>query len=100
AMTMTTPPTLAADVLRRLSTGRDAQLEELCQWLRIGSVSSDPAAGEAMQQAARWVEAKLRSAGLATERIATTGFDLVYAETAPVPGAPVVLVYGHYGVQP
>ena len=34
------------------------------------------------------------------ELIETAGHPLVFAETAPVPGAPVVLVYGHYDVQP
>jgi succinyl-diaminopimelate desuccinylase len=32
--------------------------------------------------------------------VATQGHPLVYAETPAVPGAPVVLVYGHYDVQP
>ena len=36
----------------------------------------------------------------AVEKIKTAGHPIVYAETAPVQGAPVVLVYGHYDVQP
>lgn len=83
-----------------LVANRDAALDDLCQWLRIGSVSSDPAAAGAMQAAADWLEAKFRSAGLQTRRIPTIGQDLIYAATPPVPGAPVVLVYGHYDVQP
>lgn len=79
---------------------REAHLEDLCQWLRIGSVSSDPTAAAEMRAAADWLEAKFRSAGLQTQRIPTSGQDLVYAATPPVPGAPVVLVYGHYDVQP
>jgi succinyl-diaminopimelate desuccinylase len=38
--------------------------------------------------------------GLATELVETAGHPLVYAESPPVPGAPVALVYGHYDVQP
>ena len=38
--------------------------------------------------------------GLATELIETAGHPLVYAESPPVPGKPVALVYGHYDVQP
>jgi len=97
----TLPPTdLPAVVLDRLNASRDEQLEDLCQWLRIASVSSDPRATAAMDQAARWVEAKFQTAQMTTRRITTPGFDCVYAETPPVPGAPVVLVYGHYDVQP
>ena len=39
-------------------------------------------------------------AGLACELISTGGHPIVYAETPPVLGKPVVLVYGHYDVQP
>jgi succinyl-diaminopimelate desuccinylase len=38
--------------------------------------------------------------GLATELIETAGHPLVFAESPPVPGKPVALVYGHYDVQP
>lgn len=78
----------------------DTATEELCQWLRIASVSSDPNQLAEMDRAASWVCDKLTRAGLSAERIPTSGFDLVYAQTPAVPGAPVVLVYGHYDVQP
>ena len=39
-------------------------------------------------------------AGLTAEMIETAGHPLVYAESPPVAGAPTVLVYGHYDVQP
>jgi succinyl-diaminopimelate desuccinylase len=38
--------------------------------------------------------------GFLTETIPTSGHPLVYAESPAVPGAPVVLIYGHYDVQP
>ena len=38
--------------------------------------------------------------GLTAELIPTAGHPLVYAESPAVPGAPTVLVYGHYDVQP
>jgi succinyl-diaminopimelate desuccinylase len=34
------------------------------------------------------------------ELVGTSGHPIVYAETPPVPGKPVALVYGHYDVQP
>ena len=44
--------------------------------------------------------AQFKQLGLATELIETAGHPLVYAESPPVPGEPVALVYGHYDVQP
>lgn len=99
-MPSSTPAAMPEAVIGRIHDRRDAHLDDLCNWLRIASVSSDPKAKAAMDEAAQWVEAKFRSAGMVTRRIATPGFDSVYAETPAVPGAPVVLVYGHYDVQP
>jgi acetylornithine deacetylase/succinyl-diaminopimelate desuccinylase-like protein len=64
------------------------------------SVSADPDRRPDMQRAAGWVADQLRSLGLNPEVIPTARHPLVYAETPPVPGAPTVLVYGHYDVQP
>ncbi len=47
-----------------------------------------------------WVANQLSQMGLPTELIETCGNPVVYAESPPVPGAPTVLVYGHYDVQP
>ena len=85
---------------RYLKNNRQSQLDELFELLRIPSVSADPKHKPDMQRAAEWVRSKLANAGLKTELIPGNGPPLVYAETAPVPGKPVVLVYGHYDVQP
>ncbi len=77
-----------------------AATESLIDWLRIASVSSDPAHRDDVLAAAGWVENRFKSAGLSTRRIETDGFPLIFAETPPVPGAAVALVYGHYDVQP
>ena len=58
-----------------------------------------------MTAAMQWVADKFRSAGLHTETIETSGHPMVYAETPMPPTGdgsrpPVVLVYGHYDVQP
>jgi acetylornithine deacetylase/succinyl-diaminopimelate desuccinylase-like protein len=51
--------------------------------------------------AAEWLAEQLEAIGLAKVSIMPTeGHPVVYAESAPVPGKPVVLVYGHYDVQP
>jgi succinyl-diaminopimelate desuccinylase len=73
---------------------------ELCELLRIPSVSADPARRGDMQQAADWVADQFRHLGFMAEVIPTAGHPLVYAESPAVPGAPTALVYGHYDVQP
>ena len=75
-------------------------LQDLVQWLRIPSISSETARVEDVRRAADWVASKLRSAGLEVETIPTDGHPMVFAETPKVEGGPVVLVYGHYDVQP
>ena len=79
---------------------KDDFQSDLIDWLRIPSISSDSSRTAEVRQAAEWLVEKLKTADLDPELIPTDGHPLVYAETPPVPGAPVVLVYGHYDVQP
>ncbi|MEX2176259.1 MAG: dipeptidase [Pirellulaceae bacterium] len=74
--------------------------DDLCELLRIPSISADRERHADVRRAADWVAGQFRALGLPTELIETTGQPLVYAETPPVPGKPTVLVYGHYDVQP
>ena len=74
--------------------------EELCEFLRIPSISADSRYQQAMGRASEWVAEQFRRLGMETETIATDGHPLVYAESPAVEGTPTVLVYGHYDVQP
>ncbi len=76
-------------------------IEELIDFLRIPSISTDPAYAESCKEAAEWVANNLRQMGLASEIIPTQRHPLVYAEWLGA-GAdkPTVLIYGHYDVQP
>src|SRR6187397_1626887 len=89
-----------ADLASFLSA-QAAQFEaDLFELLRIPSVSADSRHKGDVRKAAEWVAGQFRSMNLATELIETAGHPLVYAESPPVPDAPVALVYGHYDVQP
>ena len=89
------------DVFARLDRERDRHVEELKDYLRIPSISTDPAYRGEVERAADWLIDRMREAGLATEKIPTAGHPLVYAEwTGAGPQAPTVLFYGHYDVQP
>jgi succinyl-diaminopimelate desuccinylase len=74
--------------------------EDLCELLRIDSVSTDPAFKASVERAGNWVVEHFKQIGLAAELWQTPGAPVVFAETPKVDGAPTVLVYGHYDVQP
>lgn len=91
---------MEAAVRQYLETHRDRFLDELKELLRIPSVSADPAFRPAMQQAAEFVARQFSELGMTTEIVPTAGHPIVYAEWLQRPGAPTVLIYGHYDVQP
>src|ERR1700675_3108801 len=79
----------------------DAHLAELCEFLRIPSVSAKSEHKPVIDRAARWVSDKLRDAGFKkVEIVPTPKHPLVYAESLEAPGKPTILFYGHYDVQP
>ena len=88
------------DVLARIDAEKEAYLEELKDFLRIPSISTDPEYKSEVLRASEFLIGKLREAGLTAERIDTAGYPLVYAEWLGAPGKPTVLFYGHYDVQP
>jgi len=89
----------AASEYIRANSGRF--LEELKDFLRIPSISTDPERAGDVQRAAQWVADKLRAVGLENVQIIPTSrHPLVYADWLHAPGKPTVLCYGHYDVQP
>ena len=75
--------------------------EELQQFLSIPSVSALPEHAGDVQQAARWVAARLIRAGLENVQVLPTeGHPVVYGESLHAPGKPTVLIYGHFDTQP
>lgn len=83
-----------------LAEHRDRFESDLFEWLRMASIGTDSAYDTEVRQAANWLADKFRGLELATEVIETCGHPLVYAESPKIEGAPTVLVYGHYDVQP
>jgi len=73
---------------------------DLCEWLRIPSISTLSAHRSDVERAARWTADHLRAIGLDGRLIAGEGHPLAYGEWRGAPGRPTVLAYGHYDVQP
>jgi len=93
-------PENSADVLTRIDRDKTEYLDELKDYLRIPSVSTDPEYREHVLRCADFLVDKMRAAGLTAERIETDGYPLAYGEWLGAPGKPTILFYGHYDVQP
>jgi acetylornithine deacetylase/succinyl-diaminopimelate desuccinylase-like protein len=80
-----------------------AWFDELAEFLRIPSISADPARGADVRQAGEWVCDRVRGAGGECELVDWHGHPLAIGEVRAShdPGnAPTVLCYGHFDVQP
>jgi acetylornithine deacetylase/succinyl-diaminopimelate desuccinylase-like protein len=83
-----------------LDINADRFVDELTDFLRIPSVSADPAFAADVRKAAEFTRDRLIEAGLTVELIETDGNPIVYGEWLQAADAPTALVYGHYDVQP
>jgi acetylornithine deacetylase/succinyl-diaminopimelate desuccinylase-like protein len=92
----------SSDSIRdHIDTHRDAWLDELNDFLRIPSVSTDSKRADQVAVAADWLAEKLRDAGCGEVEIwPTPGHPVVYGAWRGAGEAPTLLVYGHYDVQP
>ena len=74
--------------------------KDFFDFLRIPSISTIPAHKNDVHKAAEWLSELLKRIGLNPELIMTKRHPLVYAETPKIEGAPTVMIYGHFDVQP
>lgn len=79
---------------------RERFLTELRDLLGIPSISTLPEHQPDIVRAARWLQDRLNGMGLEAELVGSDTYPLVYAEWLGAPGAPTILLYGHYDVQP
>ena len=81
---------------------RDRFIDELMQVLKIPSISTDDEYKHEVLRAAEWMANHLRRLGIENVEVMPTegGHPIVYGDYIKKPGAPTVLVYGHYDVQP
>lgn len=95
------------DVLEYASVHDDKFVDELIDFLRIPSISTDPDYADDVRSAAGWLSDHFRAIGAANAAIhETDGHPIVTAEFTAGSGRgdagtrPTILIYGHYDVQP
>ncbi len=88
-----------ASILSRLDADLEGSLARLSSWLEIPSISTDSAYAGDSRRAAEWLARDLESLGFEAALAETPGHPIVLAHR-PKPGAPHLLFYGHYDVQP
>jgi acetylornithine deacetylase/succinyl-diaminopimelate desuccinylase-like protein len=94
-------PSMQTTVIDFINTHRDRYVDELKTWLSIPSISALPQHAGDVRRAAEWASGEMSRVGLQNVRlIDTPGNPVAYGEWLGAAGAPTVLYYGHYDVQP
>jgi acetylornithine deacetylase/succinyl-diaminopimelate desuccinylase-like protein len=89
------------NVIDFINVNRERYLNELKAFLAIPSISALPEHAGDVKRCAEWCADEMRRIGLQNVRlIDTPGNPVVYGEWLGAPGAPTILLYGHYDVQP
>ncbi len=96
---------MLTNVLATIRDRRHASVADLCEFLKIPSVSAKSDHAGECARCADWLAQRLKAAALdvrimPTGSAAHPGRPIVLAQNKHVTGRPTVLVYGHYDVQP
>jgi acetylornithine deacetylase/succinyl-diaminopimelate desuccinylase-like protein len=84
-----------------INMNRERYLDELKGMLAIPSISALPEHVPDVRRCAEWCADEMRRIGLDHVRLMETpGNPVVYGDWLNAPGAPTILFYGHYDVQP
>lgn len=87
-------------ILAKIDGNRQRYVDELLGFLRIPSVSTYSHHASDIHRAAEWVFNQFKRIGFQAKTYQTERHPVVVAEHCNAPGAPTLLVYGHYDVQP
>ena len=88
-------------VIDYINVNRDRYLEELKAFLAIPSISALPQHAGDVKRCAEWCGDEMRRVGMENVKlIDTPGNPVVYGDWLSAQGAPTILFYGHYDVQP
>jgi len=87
-------------VLAEIDAGQPRAVEELAEFLRIPSVSTDSRHAPDVLRAAQWVVRRLETLGFQARLHETRKHPVVSGFRVRDPSLPTLLIYGHYDVQP
>ncbi len=87
-------------ILAKIDGNRQRYVDELLTFLKIPSVSTYSANSKDVRRAAEWVLNHLKRLGFQSNIHQTAGHPLVFGQHCKREGAPTLLIYGHYDVQP
>ncbi|CAL8467971.1 g7509 [Coccomyxa elongata] len=94
-------PTSDDPLLKLASDNSHKYDNDLLELAKIASISSLPEHSTDIEEAAKWLVKRLRDAGLEDVKLLhTKAQPAVYGQWLHASGAPTVLIYGHYDVQP
>ena len=90
------------EIINYIEKNKERFMNELLDFLRIPSISSEPENKADVLKAAGWLSNNIKSSGINDVTIyPTAGHPIVYAQLLDAgENAPTILIYGHYDVQP
>ncbi len=89
------------NVIDFINVNRERYLDELKAFLAIPSISALPQHAGDVKRCADWCADEMRRIGMQNVKLVETpGNPVVYGDWLGAPGAPTILFYGHYDVQP
>jgi acetylornithine deacetylase/succinyl-diaminopimelate desuccinylase-like protein len=87
-------------VLEQIDANSQHSIDELCDFLCIPSVSTDPERAADVRRAGQWVLNKVKRLGFQAELHETARHPVLFGQRLVREDLPTVLIYGHYDVQP
>ena len=99
---MATTQSVLDGALSRARAGREQDLADLIEELRIPSISTLPERRDDCLRNARWLRDKFERLGFETQivDVVDDGLPVVVADWNGAPSKPHLTIYGHYDVQP
>lgn len=90
------------NIVNYINTNKEKFVNELKEFLKIPSISTNPDNKKDVRQCAEYVENELKSIGMDNVKIyETPGHPIVFGEWLKAgKDKPTILIYGHYDVQP
>lgn len=86
-----------AGVFEHIESHQDAFVDQLVDYVKRPSISAH---GEGIAEVAEYISGLMTTLGIPANVVPTKGWPMVYGERQGPAGAPTILFYGHYDVQP